>query len=190
MKELSIAIVGVGGQGTLLTSRILGALAMGEQLDVKVSEVHGMAQRCGSVVTFMRIGERVFAPLVDDGCADYVLAFEQIEAARAVRYLKVDGAMILSDQAIPPMPVLTGAAQYPEALIARIGEGRSVVALNALAMAEAAGEPRAVNMVLLGVLARRADFPRAAWEAAIAACVPERLLAVNLKAFDMGYAIA
>src|SRR5690554_5936565 len=114
MKKTNILIVGVGGQGTLLTSRVLGSLACKMGYDVKVSEVHGMAQRGGSVVTHVRFGDRVSSPLIEEGRADILLAFEKMEALRWIHYLKEDGMLIVNDQAIDPMPVITGAAQYPD----------------------------------------------------------------------------
>ena len=187
MKQMDIVLVGVGGQGTLLASRILGALAMDLNYDVKVSEVHGMAQRGGSVVTYVRIGDKVNSPLVEAGSADYVLAFEQLEAARAMEYLKKGGCVIVNSQKSSPMPVVTGATAYPEGLLERLSEACDVVALDAYGLAEQAGEARAVNLVLLGVLCARMDSDKAAWLRAIEACVPARFVEVNKKAFELGY---
>ncbi len=187
MKQLDIVLVGVGGQGTLLASKILGALALQLNYDVKVSEVHGMAQRGGSVVTYLRIGEGVCSPLVETAMADYVIAFEQMEAMRALPYLKAGGTVITNTQKISPMPVVMGTAKYPEDLIEQLEAKARVIKMDALAMAEQAGEARAVNLVLLGALCREMGSDKAAWEKAIAACVKEKLLAVNLKAFELGY---
>ena len=187
MKKLDIVLVGVGGQGTLLASKILGALALQMNYDVKVSEVHGMAQRGGSVVTYLRIGEGVCSPLVETAMADYVIAFEQMEAMRALPYLKEGGTIITNTQKISPMPVVMGTAKYPDDLIEKLDAAARVIKMDALGMAEEAGEARAVNLVLLGALCKDMGSDKAAWEKAIAACVKEKLLAVNLKAFEMGY---
>ncbi|MBN1778275.1 MAG: indolepyruvate oxidoreductase subunit beta [Clostridiales bacterium] len=187
MKCLNIVIVGVGGQGTLLTSKILAQLAKAQGYNVKVSEVHGMAQRGGSVITHVRIGAQVHAPLVAAGSADYLLAFEPLEAARAVSYLQPDGKLIVSTQRIPPMPVLSGTATYPEEPYqALLCASQAVEALDAYAIAVEAGSYRAVNLVLLGVLSRHMEFPEEAWIDAIAACVPTHTLETNRKAFMAG----
>ena len=187
MKKIDIVLVGVGGQGTLLASKILGALAMQMNYDVKVSEVHGMAQRGGSVVTYVRIGEGVCSPLVETAMADYVVAFEQMEAMRALPYLKEGGTVITNTQKISPMPVVMGTAKYPEDLVEKLDAAARVIKMDALKMAEEAGEARAVNLVLLGALCREMGSDKEAWEKALAACVKEKLLAVNLKAFELGY---
>jgi len=186
-QNLNVVIVGVGGQGTLLASKILARLAIEEGMGVKVSEVHGMAQRGGSVITHVRIGEQVHAPLVASGSADYLLAFEPLEAARAVTYLKPDGLMIVNSQKISPITVLSGAVTYPENphLLAVSGR-QNVESLDASALATEAGSYRAVNLVLLGVLSRHLSFTQEDWAAAIAACVPPRTLEINQKAFDAG----
>ncbi len=176
----NIIIVGVGGQGILLASKILGRLALDAGLCVKVSEVHGMAQRGGSVITHVRIsGGEVLSPLVAVGEADYVLSFERLEALRARRYLKQGGVLIYNDQRVQPMPCILGAAEYPEA-------DPGGVAVDALAIARAHGNERAVNIALLGVLARHCPWTVALWEDAIAACVPQKTLAGNLAAFRAG----
>lgn len=182
MKNTNIIIVGVGGQGILLTSKILGYLAldMGEQ--VKVSEVHGMSQRGGSVITHVRIGQDVHSPLVDPGEADFVLSFEKLEALRAEHYLNKDGVLISNTQEILPMPVIMGNTQYPD----QAPVSQKAVLLDALDLAEKAGSARAVNIVLLGVLARFIDWPQEKWESAIAACVPPKTLETNLRAFRAG----
>ena len=182
MKKTNIIIVGVGGQGILLTSKILGYLALKMGEEVKVSEVHGMSQRGGSVITHVRIGEDIHSPLVDPGEADFVLSFEKLEALRAEYFLKDGGVLISNTQEILPMPVITGAAQYPE----KAPETKKNVMLDALALAEEAGSSRAVNIVLLGVLARFLDWPEESWEDAIAASVPPKTLEINLRAFRAG----
>ncbi len=183
----SIMIVGVGGQGTLLASRILGHAIIRQGFDVKVSEVHGMSQRGGSVVTYVRFGDRVDSPTVDLGQADVILSFEQLEAARYLPYLKKGGKLITNTQQIDPMPVITGAAVYPENLIEKMKDcGADVLALDALSLAEAAGSAKAINVVLIGVLSNFMDFDKDVWNASINECVPKKFLEVNQKAFDLG----
>ena len=183
----NIMIVGVGGQGTLLASRILGNTVISEGFDVKVSEVHGMSQRGGSVVTYVKYGEEVFSPVIDKGQADIILAFEKLEAFRAMPYLKKDGKMIVNTQEIDPMPVITGAAKYPENIIEKLKENIDVKAVDALSLAIEAGNPKAVNVVLIGVMAKSTDIPYEKWVEALKATVPEKFLEVNMKAFDLGY---
>ncbi len=187
MKPLNIVISGVGGQGTLLASRVLGSLALSAGCDIKVSEVHGMSQRGGSVTTYVRMGDGVRAALVEQNGADYVLAFEKLEALRALTYLKPGGLMVMNTQVILPMPVITGAAQYPGDVAEKIRQKGELVALDALALAAAAGNAKTVNTVLLGVLARRLDFARGAWDAALEANIPARFMQANLAAFEKGF---
>jgi indolepyruvate ferredoxin oxidoreductase beta subunit len=187
---LEIVIVGVGGQGTLLASRILGKLATNAGMDVKVSEVHGMSQRGGSVITFVRIGtegEEVHAPLIDLGSADFVLSFEALEAYRALPYLKKDGAIIAGDQQIMPMPVITGAAKYPQDSLGRAGEQVKVFSLDAIGIAQECGSIRCANIVLIGVLAKYLPFNRDDVARAVAQCVPPRTVDMNIAAFNKGY---
>lgn len=187
METRNMMIVGVGGQGTLLASKLLGRLLLGKGFDVKVSEVHGMSQRGGSVVTYVRWGERVCSPVIDKGQADVILAFELLEAARWTAYLKPGGKIITNVQRINPMPVITGAAAYPENLVEKMrSAGLDVDAVDALGLAEEAGSSRAVNVVLMGRLSRWFDFTEAEWQEAIAQSVPPRFLEVNRKAFLLG----
>ena len=183
----SIMIVGVGGQGTLLASRILGNTVINEGYDVKVSEVHGMSQRGGSVVTYVKFGEKVFSPIIDMGEADIILAFEQLEAFRAVPFLKKGGKMIANNQKINPMPVITGAMDYPENIMDKIKADVDLVEVDALSLASAAGNIKAVNVVLIGVMAKSTDIAYEKWVETIKNTVPEKFLDVNLKAFDLGY---
>ncbi|MEG2000178.1 MAG: indolepyruvate oxidoreductase subunit beta [Evtepia sp.] len=183
----NIMIVGVGGQGSLLASKLLGYLLLNQGCDVKVSEVHGMSQRGGNVVTYVRFGKKVYSPVVDRGEADFIVSFELLEAARWVHYLKPNGRIIVSTQQIDPMPVLTGAATYPKDLVAQMQAlGVQVDSVDGLALAQAAGSPKAVNLVLMGMLSKYFDFPEAAWQDAITACVPKKVLDLNRKAFLMG----
>ena len=187
MKTKNIMIVGVGGQGSLLASKLLGKLLLASGYDVKVSEVHGMSQRGGSVVTYVRYGERVYSPVIDEGEADYLISFELLEAARWLHYLKPDGKIITNLQEIKPMPVITGAAEYPQNLREKmIRAGACVEALDALRLAEEAGSTKAVNLVLMGRLSVFFDFTLEQWMKAIEASVPEKFLEMNKKAFLLG----
>ncbi len=188
MKTKSIMIVGVGGQGTLLASRLLGAALISVGYDVKVSEVHGMSQRGGSVVTYVKYGDKVDSPIVQKGQADLILAFEQLEAARWLPFLKTDGTIIANTQKMDPMPVVTGVATYPEGVLEAIRKtGVKLQAVDALSLAVEAGSSKAVNVVLIGVMAAHMDIDRAVWEQAIRETVPAKFLEMNLKAFDLGY---
>ena len=191
MQTKSIMIVGVGGQGTLLASRILGSVIQGAGQDVKVSEVHGMSQRGGSVVTYIKYGEKVYSPVIEKGQADIIVSFEQLEAARWLSYLKNGGTIITNTQKISPMPVITGAAEYPDGLIDKIKDkGINVISVDALSAAEQAGSAKAVNVALMGVLSKVLDgFDEAAWENAVVECVPAKVTEINKKAFGLGRAL-
>lgn len=186
-KTTNIMIVGVGGQGTLLASRILGNAVIRMGYDVKVSEVHGMSQRGGSVVTYVKYGEKVHSPIIDNGEADIVLAFELLEAYRALPALKAQGRLIVNDQRINPMPVITGAAKYPEDIVAKLSEKVDTTAVDALALANEAGSFKAVNVVLIGVMAKSTDIPYEVWIDTVKSTVPAKFLDINLKAFELGY---
>ena len=183
----SIMIVGVGGQGSLLSSKLLGRLLLDEGYDVKVSEVHGMSQRGGSVVTYVRFGERVYSPIVDNGGADMIVSFEPLEAARYCSYMKEGGRVVTNTQRVDPMPVITGAMVYPENPIGLLEEkGLAVDAFDALTLAREAGSVRAVNLVLLGKMSLYFDFSLDAWMRAIDACVPQKFIEINRRAFLLG----
>lgn len=183
----NVMIVGVGGQGSLLASKLLGYLILNEGYDVKVSEVHGMSQRGGSVVTYVRFGEKVYSPVIDKGEADFIVSFEKLEAARYVEYLKKGGRIVVNTQEIDPMPVITGAASYPENLIDKMeAEGIAVDAMDCLSLAEQAGSAKAVNLVLMGRLSRYFDIPEEKWISAIEKCVPEKFVEMNKRAFALG----
>ena len=182
-----IMIVGVGGQGTLLASRILGNTVINEGYDVKVSEVHGMSQRGGSVVTYVKYGEEVFSPIIDKGEADIILAFEMLEAYRAMPFLKKGGKLIVNTQEIDPMPVITGAMQYPENIADKLKENLDVTLVDALSLAEKAGNFKAVNVVLIGVMAKSTDIAYEKWIETIKTTVPPKFLDINLEAFNLGY---
>ncbi|MBQ1861434.1 MAG: indolepyruvate oxidoreductase subunit beta [Clostridia bacterium] len=182
----NIMIVGVGGQGSLLASKLLGHLLLNKGFDVKVSEVHGMSQRGGSVVTYVRFGEKVYSPSIDQGEADLIVSFELLEAARWLPYLKEGGQIVTNTQMIDPMPVITGAAQYPEHLEEKIAEKARLDALDCLELARQAGSAKAVNIVLMGRLSRYFDFPEEDWLESIEACVPARFVDLNKTAFSLG----
>ncbi|MDD6136022.1 MAG: indolepyruvate oxidoreductase subunit beta [Lachnospiraceae bacterium] len=183
----NIMIVGVGGQGSLLASKLLGHLLLTEGYDVKVSEVHGMSQRGGSVVTYVRFGEKVYSPVIDKGEADFIVSFEMLEAARYLEYLKKDGRIVVNTQQIDPMPVITGAMEYPSDLLAKMeAVGAKVDAMDCLSLAEEAGSSKAVNIVLMGRLSKYFDIPVEKWEQAIDECVPAKFAELNHKAFLLG----
>jgi indolepyruvate ferredoxin oxidoreductase beta subunit len=184
---VSVMIAGVGGQGTVLASKVLSLVAMKAGLDVKQSEIHGMSQRGGSVVTHVRFGEKVYSPLVTAGSADYIIAFEELEALRCFPYLKRTGLFIVNKQQMLPMPVITGAAQYPVDPAAEMADqGAKVIAVDASGIAQEKGDARAANMVLLGALAAALPIAEGLWYEAIGECLRADLVAMNLEAFKMG----
>lgn len=187
MQTKNIMIVGVGGQGTLLASKLLGRLLLSKNYDIKVSEVHGMSQRGGSVVTYVRYGDKVYSPIIDKGEADVIVSFELLEAARWTEYLKKGGVIITNTQQINPMPVIIGACEYPKGLEEKIKQKDiNLDAFDALALAEKAGNSKAVNIVLLGRLSKQFDFTVEEWMQAIEQSVPEKFLELNKKAFILG----
>lgn len=183
----NIMIVGVGGQGTLLTSRILGGITRDAGYDVKLSEVHGMAQRGGSVVTFVRYGEEVAEPIVEAGCADVLIAFEKLEALRYAHFLKEDGALILNEQRMEPITVLTGAAVYPEHIVEDLEKEYTVFKMDAMEEAKKLGNAKVFNIIILGMAARHMDFSKEAWLSAIEKTVPPKTVKINRTAFLKGY---
>lgn len=188
MDNLNIMIVGVGGQGTLLASRILGNIAFKMNYDVKVSEVHGMSQRGGSVVTYVKLGKDISSPLIEKGEADIILAFEKLEALRWIDHLKDDGMIIINEQEIDPMPVIIGKAKYPTKIIETINQKyKNVYTLDALGIASKCGNTKVANLVLLGVMAAKTEIDKQVWDEAIKDTVPERLLPINIEAFNAGY---
>lgn len=183
----NIMIAGVGGQGTLLASKVLGSLFLSQGYDVKVSEVHGMAQRGGSVVTYVKYGEKVHSPVITQGEADVLISFEQLEAARWVSYLKKGGVLLTNTQQIDPMPVITGAASYPADLAENLRQVcRFPILVDALTPAEAAGSAKAVNVVLMGILSTVLGMPEEAWLAALEGQLQPGLVEMNRKAFYAG----
>lgn len=189
MKTTSIMIVGVGGQGTLLASKLLGKLLLDEGYDVKVSEVHGMSQRGGSVVTYVRYGEKVYSPVITEGEADYIVSFEKLEAARYLSCLAKNGQIIVNTQEIDPMPVITGNAEYPSDILEKIKAAAiKLDALDALTLAEQAGSSKAVNIVLMGRLAHYLGIEKEKWLSAMETSVKPAFVELNKKAFELGYA--
>lgn len=190
LKPINIFMVGVGGQGTILASKVLAAVALKMGYDAKVSEIHGMAQRGGSVVTQIRLGEKVYSPVISEGEADVILAFEQLEALRWLSYLKPGGTVIINSQQISPVPVLAGAAEYPDDITGKIKERVvDVQVLDALQIALDCGNAKAANVVLLGAMAKKLPVDEKTWRDALADTVPERLLEVNNAAFTAGFGV-
>lgn len=189
--QSDIIIVGVGGQGILLASRVLGKLAMDAGQDVKVSEVHGMSQRGGDVITHVRIGEAVASPLIEEGTADAIIAFELMEAVRALPFLKKKGLIVVNTQQIAPMPVLAGAAKYPDNLLGTLrSSAGGLFAFDALRVARDSGAQRSVNIVLLGAYAHKVAAEQAQWLQAVEACVPPATREMNRRAFLAGWEAA
>ena len=187
METKSVMIVGVGGQGSLLASRLLGNVLLAQGFDVKVSEVHGMSQRGGSVVTYVKYGDKVYSPTIEKGEADVIISFEQLESARWLPYLKKGGKLVTSDQMLDPMPVITGVAKYPENIIEKLKAlDVDVIAVDALGLAEQAGTAKASNVVLMGVLSTKMGFDEDVWQKALEQCVPAKFLELNKKAFALG----
>ena len=183
----AVMIAGVGGQGTVLASKVLSLAMMRAGLDVKQSEIHGMSQRGGSVVTHIRFGAKVNSPLVSIGTADYIIAFEELEALRMLPYLKKDGLVIVNTQQMPPMPVITGAAKYPNDPVSDIkGRGANIIAVDASGIGKEKGDARAANMVLLGVLSKHLPYPEQVWTEAIKESLRPVFLDMNLSALDAG----
>lgn len=188
MKETkNIMIVGVGGQGTLLTSRILGGITVAAGYDVKLSEVHGMAQRGGSVVTFVRYGEKVAEPIVEEGQADVLIAFERLEALRYAHFLKKDGVIVVNDHRIDPITVVTGMAQYPDNIIENLEKEHKVFKVKAMEEALKLGNSKVFNIIVLGVAAKHMDFSKEAWLEVIEKTVPPKTVEINKKAFLLGF---
>ncbi|MBR6761067.1 MAG: indolepyruvate oxidoreductase subunit beta [Oscillospiraceae bacterium] len=190
METKSIMIVGVGGQGSLLASRILGNVLLQQGYEVKLSEVHGMSQRGGSVVTYVKYGDAVHSPTIEKGEADIIISFELLEAARWAGCLKPGGSIVTSTQTLDPMPVITGAASYPQEIVAKLkGMQLDVTAVDALALAEQAGSAKASNVVLMGVVSKKMEIDETVWQKALEQCVPSKFLDMNKTAFALGRAV-
>ncbi len=187
---MNILISAVGGQGALLASRIFGSLAEKLDQDIKLSEVHGMSQRGGSVVTYVRMGEKIHSPVVEKGTADFIIAFEQLEGARYIEWLKKDGTLIVNTQQIDPMPVVAGAVKYPGDLVKELSKlPIKLYSVDAVDLATKAGNVKTANIILIGILASITNIPKQMWEEAIAETVPKKFIEENLKAFDLGYKV-
>lgn len=184
---MNIMVVGVGGQGTLLTSRIIGKTALNAGFDVKLSEVHGMAQRGGSVVTFVRYGEKVYEPVVEEGCVDILISFERLEAERYAHFLKPDGVIVVNDCRIDPMTVVIGAAEYPENILERLSASHKIYSIDAGAVARELGNSKVTNSVVLGLAAKHIGFDKDAWLDVVKSTVPPKTVDINISAFEAGY---
>lgn len=183
----NILIVGVGGQGTLLTSRIIGKAALEMGYDVKISEVHGMAQRGGSVVTFVRFGDKVNEPVVEEGQADVIIAFERLEALRYSHFLKKDGVLVVNDCRIDPMTVVIGAMQYPENIIDDLKQSHKVCTIDGKQIALELQNSKVLNSVVLGFAAPYIGFDEKVWLDTVETTVPPKTIEINKKAFLKGY---
>ena len=184
---MNIMVVGVGGQGTLLTSRIIGKTALEKGYDVKLSEVHGMAQRGGSVVTFVRFGDKVSEPVVEEGQVDVLISFERLEALRYAHFLKKDGVLIVNDCRIDPMTVVIGAKTYPENIIENLSKTHKVYTIDGLEIAKSLGNSKVVNSAVLGLGAKHIGFDEKDWISVIEKTVPPKTIEVNVNAFKLGY---
>ncbi len=189
MNTTDIVICGVGGQGIILASNVLCNVAFLEGFDVKKSEVHGMAQRGGSVITHVRFGKKVYSPLIEQGKGDFILAFEKLEALRYSHYSKKHGTVIVNDREIPPMSVLVGAAEYPKDIEKKLKSKARTYIVDATKIAVELGNIRTVNIVLLGVLSRFLDFKKTSWIQAIKKNVKERFVELNIIALKRGMCI-
>jgi len=190
METRNIMIVGVGGQGSLLASKLMGKALLIEGYDAKVSEVHGMSQRGGAVVTYVRYGDKVYSPIVDTGQAELIVSFELLEAARWINHLAPGGQVVTNTQQIDPIPVIMGAVEYPGDLVNKMkATGAKVDAFDALALAEEAGSSKTVNIVMMGRLSKYFPFPQETWQKALEESVPPKFLEMNKKAFELGYSV-
>jgi len=187
MPVTTIMLCGVGGQGTILAADVLAKTAAAAGHDVKLSEVHGMAQRGGSVDTVVRFGDEVFAPITDPGRANHLVAFEMIEAARRLPFLAQDGRLLVNARIIDPLPVLTGAMPPPEGVEAAL-EAQGAIFIDAEALACEAGSPKSANVVLMGALSTGLDLPQELWREILSSRVPPKTVESNLRAFDLGRA--
>ncbi len=184
---MNIMVVGVGGQGTLLTSRIIGKTALNAGWDVKLSEVHGMAQRGGSVVTFVRFGKKVYEPVCEEGTVDILISFERLEALRYAHFLKPDGIMIVNDTRIDPMTVVIGAKTYPEGILETLEGSHKLYTINAGEIAKTLGNSKVVNTVVLGLSAKHIGFSENEWLETLKSTVPPKTIEINTLAFKAGY---
>ncbi len=186
----SMLLVGVGGQGTILVSKILSEGLLEEGYDVKMAEIHGMAQRGGSVTTQIRFGEKVYSPTINKGEADVLVSFEKIEALRYVPMMKKGATLIVNEEEIWPLPVLAGLEEYPKGVMEEINDKlEKVVSVNARAIAEELGEPRSANIVMLGLMVKALGIDGIDWISKIKKFLPEKVHEVNIKAFERGISL-
>lgn len=186
MATINVVICGVGGQGIILASNVFCSTAFLEGHDVKKSEVHGMAQRGGSVITHVRFGKKVYSPLIEEGTGDFILAFEKLEALRYIHYLKKGGRVLVNDREIPPMSVLVGTASYPKNIEKKLKKHGTTYFIDAATIALELGNIRVVNIILLGVLSKFVGFKKESWEQAITSNVKQRFVDLNINAFNRG----
>ena len=186
----SILLVGVGGQGTILAGKVLSQALLGAGYDVKMSEIHGMSQRGGSVSTHVRYGKKIESPVIERGGADILVAFELMEALRWLDYLSIGGDLIVNNYQINPMPVLIGKADYPDNLLENLKNSAKTVSFNAFDEAKAVGDPRTMNILLLGAAACKIGLAELDWESVILQEVRKQFYEINVKAFKRGMELA
>ncbi len=186
----NVLLVGVGGQGTILAAKLLTLGLMQAGFDVKMSEIHGMSQRGGSVSSQVRYGEKVLSPVIERGGAELLVSFEKMEALRWLDYLKIDGKVVVNDHEIPSMPVLSGAAEYPKGILEALCDKADTLVLDAAGEAAALGSAKAMNMVLLGAAIQLLGLETIDWEAIVRENVKPQFVALNLAAFKKGGALA
>lgn len=188
--NLNIVLAGVGGQGTLVAGKVLGAVAQRLDLDFKVSEVHGMSQRGGSVITYFRMGNKVYSPIVENKMADFILGFEKLEALRWISLLKKTGKLIINDQKIMPATVLSGVCEYPEDIENKIiqsgVDAQNLIAIPAYKISQNIGNVRTVNMIMLGAMSNFTDIEDSIWIDCVMEVLPEKLHKINIEAFKAG----
>lgn len=183
----NLLLVGVGGQGTILVSKILSEGLLNEGYDVKMSEIHGMSQRGGNVSTQIRYGKKVFSPIVGKGEADVIVAFEKMEALRWAEYLRPEGKMVINDFEIPSVPILMGKVEYPQGILEELADKISILVIKAAEIAEQLGNSKTMNIVLLGALVKAMNVEGVDWEKAIEKNVKKGFKEINLKAFEAGF---
>lgn len=185
-KVKNILLVGVGGQGTILASKILSEGLMKAGYDVKMSEIHGMSQRGGNVSTQIRFGEKVYSPIIGKGEADLIVAFEKMEALRWIEYLKAEGKMVINDFEIPSVPIQMGVVKYPQRILEELSSKATVYVFKASEIAQNLGNPKTMNLVLLGALVKVMNLPNIDWEKEIRNFVKPVFVDINIKAFNAG----
>ncbi|AWB10769.1 indolepyruvate ferredoxin oxidoreductase beta subunit [Thermodesulfobium acidiphilum] len=187
MDKIDFLFVGVGGQGVLTASRLISHVGFKSGYDVKLTEVHGMAQRGGSVESAVRFARKVRSPLLSKGEVDFLVAFECMEAARYLEYLRPDGKLLVSDEMLPPLPVISGKTEYPLNIMDRIKDlGFDFDLVDALKLAKDVGNPKTINIIMIGLLSKYLDIPEDLWMESIKEFLPEKLHEINLRAFTVG----